>query len=163
MTVSFYPILFIFEIEYLYMMVKRYDDLSDPLGSIAAECERCSYSGWGGVARAKFIVELIDRFHLDGFIMHNSRTCKNVALELPHMAKVITEKTGVPGLIFDADHGDPRFYSEEEQPIPGLGGKGAELSLVKTLVETFGGRVWAETESGEGSTFSFVLPTIYNP
>ena len=99
---------------YLYMYVKHYDNLSDPLGSIAAECERCSYSGWGGVARAKFIVELIDRFHLDGFIMNNTRTCKNVALELPHMAKVITEKTGVPGLIFDADHGDSRFYSEEE-------------------------------------------------
>lgn len=100
--------------EYLYMYVKHYDDLSDPFGSIAAECERCSYSGWGGVARAKFISELIDRFHLDGFILHNIRTCKNPCLEVPHMAKVVTEKTGIPGLIFDADHGDPRFYSEEE-------------------------------------------------
>lgn len=53
-----------------------------------------------------------------------------------------------------------RFYSEEKQPIPGLGGRGAELSLVKTLVEIFGGRVWAETDPGVGSTFSFVLPTI---
>ena len=53
-----------------------------------------------------------------------------------------------------------RFYSDETQPIPGLGGKGAELSLVKTLVETFGGRVWVETEVDQGSTFSFVLPSI---
>ncbi len=52
------------------------------------------------------------------------------------------------------------FYSEEDLPIPGLGGKGAELSLVKKLVEVFGGRVWVETEMGVGSTFSFVLPTI---
>lgn len=52
------------------------------------------------------------------------------------------------------------FYSEEDQPLPGLGGKGAELSLVKKLVEVFGGRVWVETEPGVGSTFSFVLPTI---
>lgn len=52
------------------------------------------------------------------------------------------------------------FYSDEEQPIPGLGGKGAELSLVKMLVGIFGGRVWVETEPGVGSTFSFVLPTV---
>jgi signal transduction histidine kinase len=53
-----------------------------------------------------------------------------------------------------------RLYSEEEQPIPGLGGREAELSLVKTLVEIFGGRVWVETEPGVGSLFSFVLPAI---
>ncbi len=100
--------------EYLYMYVKNYEDLSDPLGSIAAQYEHSAQNSWGGIVRAKFISELINRFHLDGFIMHNSRTCKNVALELPHMAKLITEKTGIPGLIFDADHGDPRFYSEEE-------------------------------------------------
>lgn len=52
------------------------------------------------------------------------------------------------------------FYSDEDLPIPGLGGKGAELSTVRRLVEAFGGRVWVETEPGEGSTFSFVLPTI---
>ena len=53
-----------------------------------------------------------------------------------------------------------RFYSEEDRLIPGVGGRGAELSLVKTLVETFGGRVWVETELGVGSTFLFLLPTI---
>jgi len=52
------------------------------------------------------------------------------------------------------------FYSEEDQPFPGLGGKGAELSLVKKLVEVFGGRVWVETRPGVGATFSFVLPTV---
>ena len=52
------------------------------------------------------------------------------------------------------------FYSEEDQPIPGVGSRGAELSLVKKLVEVFGGRVWVETEPGVGSTFSFVLPAI---
>jgi len=100
--------------EYLYMYVKHYDDLSDPVGSLAAQYEHSAQNSWGGIARAKFISELIDRFHLDGFIMHNSRTCKNVSLEVPHMAKLVTEKTGLPGLIFNADHGDPRFYNEEE-------------------------------------------------
>jgi len=52
------------------------------------------------------------------------------------------------------------FFSDDDQPIPGLGGKGIELLAVKRLVEAFGGRVWVETEPQAGSTFSFVLPTI---
>lgn len=52
------------------------------------------------------------------------------------------------------------FYSENDHPIPGLGGRGVELVAVKRLVEAFGGRVWVETEANTGSTFSFVLPAI---
>lgn len=51
-----------------------------------------------------------------------------------------------------------RVRSQEEQPIPGLGGKGAELTAAKTLVEASGGRIWMDTEMGEGSTFHALLP-----
>lgn len=40
----------------------------------------------------------------------------------------------------------------------GLGASGADLAMVKTLVEAQRGRVWVETESGVGTTFSFALP-----
>jgi signal transduction histidine kinase/GAF domain-containing protein len=40
----------------------------------------------------------------------------------------------------------------------GLGESGAGLSLVKTLIEVQGGRLWVESEKGVGTTFSFVLP-----
>jgi signal transduction histidine kinase len=44
------------------------------------------------------------------------------------------------------------------QTPAGLGESGADLSMVRKLVEAHGGRLWVESESGVGSTFSFVLP-----
>jgi signal transduction histidine kinase len=37
-------------------------------------------------------------------------------------------------------------------------GAGLGLSIVKGLVEAHGGRVWLESEAGQGSTFLFLLP-----
>jgi len=34
----------------------------------------------------------------------------------------------------------------------------AGLYFVRMLVEALGGRVWAESEVGKGSTFYFILP-----
>jgi signal transduction histidine kinase len=53
-----------------------------------------------------------------------------------------------------------RFYRAENPLKIEAGGTGLGLSLVKPLVELLGGRIWATSEPGAGSTFSFILPAV---
>ncbi len=50
------------------------------------------------------------------------------------------------------------FYQVEDRLLKNKGGTGLGLAICKHFVETHGGHIWAESELGQGSTFSFSLP-----
>ena len=52
-----------------------------------------------------------------------------------------------------------RFTRGRAGPKEDVAGLGLGLYIARLIVEAHGGRVWAESEVGNGSTFSFALPT----
>lgn len=55
-----------------------------------------------------------------------------------------------------------RFYLVDKSRSRKLGGTGLGLSIVRHMVEAMGGKVWAESSVGQGSSFNFSLNRIPN-
>ena len=60
------------------------------------------------------LIALIERFSADGLVMHSNRSCKPYSLGQYDLARAVTEKTGKPALIIEADMTDSRVYSEAQ-------------------------------------------------
>jgi signal transduction histidine kinase len=73
-----------------------------------------------------------------------------------YKAEVVDSGIGIPAKdlpkLFD------RFFQVEEHLTRKHGGMGLGLSVAKSMVELHNGRIWVESEEGQGSTFTFLLP-----
>jgi signal transduction histidine kinase len=75
--------------------------------------------------------------------------------------RVAVSDTG-PGI---ATEEQARIFEEFQQGEAGYEqreGTGLGLALSKRLVELHGGRIWVDSEPGEGSTFVFTLPAAHD-
>jgi len=69
---------------------------------------------------------------------------------------VIDDGIGIPAA--DLTRIFERFYQVESHLTRKHGGMGLGLSVSKVMVEMHGGRIWAESEEGKGSSFTILLP-----
>ena len=75
--------------------------------------EYLHYFDWHLNRRVDLIVDQKEKYHLDGFIFHNDRSCKMFSTAIPQIRRLVQERTGTPGFILEGDHGDPRFCSRD--------------------------------------------------
>lgn len=81
----------------------------------------------------------------------------------PDYVKVSVKDSGIGIPAKDLPHVFDRFYQVEGHLTRRHGGMGLGLSVAKVMVEMHGGRIWADSEEGKGSIFSFILPVHVDP
>jgi two-component system phosphate regulon sensor histidine kinase PhoR len=72
------------------------------------------------------------------------------------VTSVIDQGVGIPAA--DLPRIFERFYKVDRARVRGRGGTGLGLAIARHIVEGHGGRIWAASEEGRGSTFSFAIP-----
>jgi PAS domain S-box-containing protein len=83
-------------------------------------------------------------------------TVRVEALDNRVMGQVIDTGVGIPPV--DLPYVFDKFFRANHPKIRETSGTGLGLALVKSIVEKHLGQVWAESEVGIGSTFTFTLP-----
>jgi len=70
----------------------------------------------------------------------------------------VVRDTGIGMTPEQMTHLFEEFYRTEQAKAMERQGTGIGLSIVKRIIESYGGRIWVESEQGKGSKFSFALP-----
>ena len=111
----------------------------------------------------------VDPVHLQQVIVNLVTNGMDAMADTPGMLVSITIQTAlaegstVEVSVSDSGTGIPEhklseifdtFYTTKEQ------GTGLGLSVARTIIETYGGKIWAENQAGGGAVFRFTLPLI---
>jgi two-component system phosphate regulon sensor histidine kinase PhoR len=98
-------------------------------------------------------------------ILHNAVKFSPAGAEV--VVRVVADEQEVIVTVQDHGPGIPpaaltrvfeRFYKGDRARTRGVGGTGLGLSIARHVVEAHGGRIWADSEEGSGSTFGFAVP-----
>lgn len=76
------------------------------------------------------------------------------------VVQVFVRDTG-PGIAHDdISHLFQKFYRVDNSATRTIGGTGLGLFICKKIIELYNGRIWAESQVGQGSTFYINLPRL---
>ena len=88
-------------------------DENDFLESMA-EGYTAIYLNIGTDKMAKMVLAMIDKYDVDGVILHSNRSCKPYSLGQYDIQKIIMKERNLPSLIIEADMTDERSFSESQ-------------------------------------------------
>jgi benzoyl-CoA reductase/2-hydroxyglutaryl-CoA dehydratase subunit BcrC/BadD/HgdB len=88
-------------------------DTIDPLNGLA-QAYTATYLNISLDLMVERILDLIQRFQVDGLIIHSNRSCKPYSLGQYDLQRLIRQRAGIPSLIIEADMTDARLYSSAQ-------------------------------------------------
>ncbi len=90
----------------------RYElDGEDPIDAIA-RAYASAFVNESIHHRARLMRDIVEEYSVDGVIFHSNRSCRPYSLGQYDIKEMLTEWTGVPGILIEADMNDERVYSE---------------------------------------------------
>lgn len=87
-------------------------DGEDPLYALA-RTQNFSVCPYGLDLRHKAMGEMIKRFKINGAVFASNRSCKVYSIMQMDLMRMVEKDYGIPAVMIDVDHADPRKYSEE--------------------------------------------------
>ena len=91
----------------------KYIDPSDFINTIAEGYSRI-YLNIGVDQMAEEVIAMIDKYDVQGLIMHSNRSCKPYSFGQYDIQRIIQQKRGIQTLMLEADMVDERSFSEAQ-------------------------------------------------
>jgi len=91
----------------------KYIDPSDFINTMAEGYSRI-YLNIGVDQMADQVIAMIDKYDVQGLVMHSNRSCKPYSFGQYDIRRIIQEKRGLPTLMLEADMVDERSFSEAQ-------------------------------------------------
>jgi len=133
------------------------DNISTRLADEAVTLNKATPLGWAEGDSTR-IMELFQNLISNG-LKYNDKTTKSIEIGCDTTQGNPTYYVKDNGIGIPHKHIDSvfRIFKRLHEQSKYGGGSGAGLTIVKKIIERHGGKIWLESEAGEGTTFFFTL------
>ncbi|MCD6486059.1 MAG: 2-hydroxyacyl-CoA dehydratase [Syntrophobacterales bacterium] len=91
----------------------KYMDEDNFLDSMAEGYTRI-YLNIGVDEMIKIVLEMVDRYDVDGFVIHSNRSCKPYSLGQYDIQRAVQKERGIPSVVIESHMIDERSFSESQ-------------------------------------------------